>query len=82
MVSFTLPALRDVSIAEIEMLDPVTSAVVHLSGTVVATCSGQRNAGRWRDEISESEADDSDASSSSSSSSRALYDNRLAVWAL
>ncbi|KAG9247075.1 WD40-repeat-containing domain protein [Calycina marina] len=56
--------------------DPITSTVVHGSGTVVATCSGQRQLydyGTYESESSESESDansDSDESRTSNGSGR------------
>jgi hypothetical protein len=46
----------------------VTSTIVHSSGTVVATCSGQRSEPIFDDCESESEESDSDEDSEQSSS--------------
>ncbi|KAI9723956.1 MAG: hypothetical protein M1812_000674 [Candelaria pacifica] len=64
--------------------DPVTSTVVHPSGSVVATCSGQRHdfpSGSWGDD-NESEDSDPDTSDSTCSSSLAKSrpDNSLKIW--
>ncbi|KAE9371386.1 WD40 repeat-like protein [Stipitochalara longipes BDJ] len=68
--------------------DPVTSAIVHSSGTVVATCSGQRSFPSLREDESDVESDDeqdSDSASEASSHSRApsrIPDNSIKVWSL
>jgi hypothetical protein len=48
--------------------DPVTSTIVHSSGSVVATCSGQRSEPNFDDSESESEENDSDEESEESGS--------------
>ncbi len=61
------------------VVDPVTSATVHFSGTVVATCSGQRRAGFSPDRSEqkaeegglENEGSDSDGGLTSTSCSTA-----------
>ncbi|KAL2070507.1 hypothetical protein VTL71DRAFT_13533 [Oculimacula yallundae] len=77
--------------------DPVTSTIVHPSGTVVATCSGQRSSPTFkssREECEESDEDSSGESSDESSddegstSTRSLSpsirtpDNSIKVWSL
>lgn len=78
--------------------DPVTSTVVHSSGTVVATCSGQRSEPKFDDSESESEESGSDEDSedsgsnngseveSSTSSPPAMSsrtpDNSIKIWSL
>ncbi|KAK0119680.1 hypothetical protein ONS95_011116 [Cadophora gregata] len=71
--------------------DPVTSTAVHSSGTVVATCSGQRSSPGLSisEEVEENDGssdDDSDDHGSSSvhSSPRDLHtpDNSIKVWSL
>jgi len=58
-------------------LDPVTSTIVHSSGTVVATCSGQRLVNDYgegdsssSDSESESESDSEESEASDSDGSR------------
>ncbi|KAI6247329.1 Guanine nucleotide-binding protein negative regulator 1 [Erysiphe necator] len=53
--------------------DPVTSTAVHSSGTVVATCSGQKS-------LSAFESSDNDSDSSSPYQKKDLYDNCLKIW--
>ncbi|KAH7355139.1 WD40-repeat-containing domain protein [Rhexocercosporidium sp. MPI-PUGE-AT-0058] len=73
--------------------DPVSSTVVHSSGTVVATCSGQRSApsignisegSEDSDENSSDEDEDDEASTSTCSSSLSFRtpDNSIKVWSL
>ncbi|KAI9801822.1 MAG: hypothetical protein M1825_003195 [Sarcosagium campestre] len=72
--------------------DPVTSTIVHHSGSVVATCSGQRKplSTDWEDssDSDDSSMEDAQASSSASSSSShqlpetKFMDNSLKVWKL
>ena len=70
------------------VVDAVLSAVTHPSGTVLATCSGQRHVIDFGDNLSsQSEASDSDGErsllrSSSISSFDRSYDNSLKVWDL
>lgn len=61
--------------------DPVTSAILHSSGTVVATCSGQRSIPSLRDDGSDSDSE-SDTSSHSSTAPSPTPDNRIKVWSL
>ena len=78
-------------------LDAVSSAVLHPTGTVLATCSGQRHLGeraekKWEGgEESDDEKEENEDSEESSSSSRSSvlasgnsegWDNSLKVWAL
>ena len=71
--------------------DPITSAVVHSSGTVVATCSGQRaflSLGEDEsDEASEEQASDGEdredqSSRHSSKPPSRTFDNSIKVWSL
>ncbi|KAG4432246.1 hypothetical protein IFR05_012279 [Cadophora sp. M221] len=73
--------------------DPVSSTVVHPSGTVVATCSGQRSSpaignsnegSEDSDEGSDEEDSDDEGSTStrSSSLSSRIPDNSIKVWSL
>jgi hypothetical protein len=63
--------------------DPVTSAILHSSGTVVATCSGQRSFQSLREDGSDSDSDsESDTSSHSSTAPSPTPDNRIKVWSL
>jgi hypothetical protein len=68
--------------------DPITSAVVHSSSTVVATCSGQRaflSLGEDEsDEASEEQASDGEDQSSKHSSKppSRTFDNSIKVWSL
>jgi len=71
--------------------DPITSAVVHSSGTVVATCSGQRaflSLGEDEsDEASEEQASDGEdredqSSRHSSKPPSRAFDNSIKVWSL
>jgi hypothetical protein len=61
--------------------DPVTSAILHSSGTVVATCSGQRSSPYPREDESDSDSE-SDTSSHSSTAPSPTPDNRIKVWSL
>jgi hypothetical protein len=75
-------------------IDPVTSTAVHSSGTVVATCSGQRRfpdaSGDLSDEESDgeeyiSDEDDTISDQSSSISSKVIPrtpDNSIKLWSL
>ncbi|TQS38403.1 hypothetical protein Golomagni_01090 [Golovinomyces magnicellulatus] len=68
----------------IQFLDPVTSTIVHSSGTVVATSSGQRRYPAVN-KFSEDFSDSSDSSSdmtSLSACSPVIYDNNLKIWSL
>lgn len=69
--------------------DPVTSTVVHSSGTVVATCSGQRSSpgaghreGSQDSDDSCGEGPDDEELSSTSSSPFRTPDNSIKVWSL
>ena len=68
------------------VVDAVSSAVLHPTGTVLATCSGQRHLGERVEKNWESEDDESEESSSGSSVGESVrgegYDNSLKVWAL
>lgn len=88
MVSLARPRRKYVS-ANQDETEPVTSAVVHMSGTVVATCSGQRRPSVSESDLDETgESSDSDVSSSatssttSASSSKPLLDNRFMIWSI
>lgn len=73
---------------------PVTSTIVHSSGTVVATCSGQRSVPTFEgsesgseDDSSDSEEDSDESERSSRSSSQRSFqkkcpDNSIKVWSL
>jgi telomerase Cajal body protein 1 len=61
--------------------DPVTSAILHSSGTVVATCSGERSFPPLREDESDSDSE-SDTSSYSSTAPSPTPDNRIKVWSL
>ena len=69
-------------------VDPVSSTFVHSSGTVVATCSGQRSIPNLgNDDSSESESDsegDSEDENSPSHSAKPHWtpDNSIKVWSL
>lgn len=69
-------------------VDPVSSTVVHSSGTVVATCSGQRSVPNLGDnDSSESESDSEDGSEDENSLSHSVKshgtpDNSIKVWSL
>lgn len=75
--------------ADFPMADAVSSAVLHPSGTVLATCSGQRRPVAGDAGLSESgEESEGDASSPASSvssvPSETVFrgDNSLKIWAL
>lgn len=61
----------------IRSIDPVSSAVVHPMGSVVATCSGQK---QFPDFSKSDDGVDSDGCREDSTSAR--VDNTLKVWAL
>ena len=63
------------------LTDPVTSAILHSSGTVVATCSGERSFPSLREDESDSDSE-SDTSSHSSTAPSPTPDNRIKVWSL
>ena len=70
-------------------IDPVTSAILHSSGTVVATCSGQRSFPSLTDHESDLESDDEQDSESESGSETSSHrapsrtlDNSIKVWSL
>ena len=69
-----------------DMLDAISSAVLHPTGTVLATCSGQRHFCERVKKNWESEDHESEESSSGSSVEESMrddgYDNSLKVWAL
>ena len=48
------------------VLDPISSTTIHSSGTVAATCSGQRSLPLYEDTISEPESSDAESSSDGS----------------
>jgi hypothetical protein len=67
----------------------VTSTILHSSGTVVVTCSGQRSFPSLRDDASEAESDDEQASDNESQTSNhsseapsRTPDNSIKVWSL
>lgn len=76
-------------------IDPATSTIVHSSGTVVATCSGQRAAPIFEDREASGESDSEDDAeeysseddSNSSISSKQSFDsnsgtpdNSIKIW--
>lgn len=69
--------------------DPITSAVVHSSGTVIATCSGQRAFPSLGEDESDDEAGEEQTSDGEDQSSRhsskppsRTSDNSIKVWSL
>ena len=84
------------NILSLILQDPICSTIIHSSGTVVATCSGQRNALNFDDDSlssvdSDDERPEESASSSSTSSAaptssrnplRRESDNSVKVWSL
>jgi hypothetical protein len=73
-------------------IDPVTSAILHSSGTVVATCSGQRSSPSFQKDGSDSGEEDNEQSSESESESETSSrsskeahrtpDNSIKIWSL
>ncbi|KAI1006942.1 hypothetical protein K3495_g1273 [Podosphaera aphanis] len=63
--------------------DPVTSTVVHTSGTVVATCSGQRSSpAQYFDDDNKSEYNESSNNNGSPCTDPRSPDNSLKIWSL
>jgi telomerase Cajal body protein 1 len=63
--------------------DPITSTLVHPTGRVIATCSGQRHdrQGGW-DEGFSGEEEEMEPGKSADDHGRGELDNRLKIWAL
>lgn len=71
--------------------DAISSTIIHSSGTVVATCSGQRSFTKDDCNEGEDEKDDSESSEEESTSSPSMKstrstprvpDNTLKLWSL
>jgi hypothetical protein len=79
--------IEDENVVEKVEPDPISSVGVHPSGTVLATCSGQRH---LRDRFAENDSDSDETESrnsqsddlSSKASEPAIYDNTLKIWSV
>jgi hypothetical protein len=70
-----------------ESPDPVTSAVVHPTASVLATCSGQKQYQQFHEPHSRSFVDQTDKDEDSNSRTELIsenghMDNTLRIWAL
>lgn len=61
--------------------DAVSSTIVHFSGSVVASCSGQRHFETQKSSSSDSNDSDDDTDYGFNQVKSSTYDNSLKLWA-